>query len=75
MAAILADNTIKWIFLNENGRIQIWISLKIVPRSSIDSKAVLVQVMTWRRTGNKPLPELMMTQFTDAYMRHWGEMS
>ena len=23
--------------------------------------------MAWRRTGDKPLPEPMMTQFTDAY--------
>ena len=36
----------------------------------IDNKAALVQVMAWRRTGDKPLPESMRTQFTDAYMRH-----
>ena len=23
--------------------------------------------MAWRQTGDKPLPELMLTQFTDAY--------
>ena len=32
MAAILADDIFKWIFLNENGRIPIQISLKFVPR-------------------------------------------
>ena len=58
------------LFFNEHGRVQIQISLKCVPRSSIDSKAVLVQVMAWCRTGDKPLPEPMLTQFTDAYMRH-----
>ena len=26
--------------------------------------------MAWCRTGNKPFPELMLTQFTGAYMRH-----
>ena len=31
--------------------------------------------MAWRRTGDKPLPEPMLTQLTDAYMRQSGEMS
>ena len=70
MAAILSDNIFKCIFLNENDRIQIQISLKFVPRGSIDSKSALVQVMAWRRTGDKPFPEPMLTQFTDVYMRH-----
>ena len=69
MAAVLADDIFKRIFLNENDRISIQISLKFVPRSPIDKKAALVQVMAWRRTGDKPLPEPMMAQFTDAYMR------
>ena len=33
-------------------------------------KSALVQAMTWRRTGAKSLPEPMMTQLTDPYMRH-----
>ena len=70
MATILAGNIFKCIFLNENHKIPIQISLKIVPRSPIDNKPALVQVMAWRRTGDMPLPELMLTQFTDAYMRH-----
>ena len=70
MAAILADDNSKCIFLNENDRIPIRISLKFVPRSPVDNKPGLVQVMAWRRTGANPLPELMLTQFTDAYMRH-----
>ena len=70
MAVILADGIFKWILLNENGKIPIQISLKFVPMSLIDYMQVLVQVMAWRRTGDKPLPELMMTQFTDAYVRH-----
>ena len=57
-------------FLNENHRIPIRISLKFVPRSPVDNKPALVQVMGWRRTGDKPLPELILTQFPDAYMRH-----
>ena len=70
MAAILADDNSKCIFLNENDRIPIQISLKFVSKSPIDNKPALVQVMAWRRTGDNPLPELMLTQFIDAYMRH-----
>ena len=34
------------------------------------SKQALVHVMAWHRTGDKALSEPMLTQFTDAYMRH-----
>ena len=61
MAAILAENIFKCIFLNENVRISIQISLKFVPKSSIDNQPALVQVMAWRRTGDKPLPEPVLT--------------
>ena len=69
MAAILSDS-FKCIFLNENDRIPIRISLKFVPRSTINNKPALAQVMAWRQTGDKPLLEPMLTQFSDAYMRH-----
>ena len=74
MVAILSGDIIEWIFLNENCRISMQLSLKFVP-SPVDSKSALVQVMAWHRTGDKPLPEAMMLQFTDAYMRQKGEMS
>ena len=51
IAAILADNIFSCIFLNESDRILIQISLKYVPRSHLDNKPTLVQVMAWRRTG------------------------
>ena len=70
MAAIVADNNFICIFLNENYKIPIWISLKFVPRIPIDNKPALVQVMGCRLFGAKPLPEPMLTQFTDAYMQH-----
>ena len=60
MAAILADDIFKCIFLNETDKIGIHISLKLVPKSLVDNKPALVQVMAWCRTGNKPLPEPMM---------------
>ena len=69
MAAILA-HIFNCIFLSENDRIPIPISLKYVPRSPIDNNPALDQVMAWRRPGNKPLPGPMMNQFIDAYMRH-----
>ena len=75
MAVILADDNFKCIFLNENDRIPIKISLKFIPRNPIDYKSALDQVMAWHRRGDKPLPESVLTQFTDAYMRHWGEIS
>ena len=65
MAAILADDIFKCIFLNENDSI---------PKSNFTesnwNKPALAQAMGWCRIGDKPLPELMMTQLTDAYMRH-----
>ena len=48
------------IFLNENVIISIWISLKFVPKGPINNIPALVQIMAWRRTGNKPLSEAMM---------------
>ena len=46
-----------------------------VPTSLVDNNPALVQVMAWRQTGDKPLPEPMLTRFTHAYMQHMGEMS
>ena len=70
MATILADDIFKCIFGNEMDIIPIQISLKFVPRSPVDNKVALVQVMAWRRTGDEPLSEPMLNRFTDAYMRH-----
>ena len=70
MAANLADDNFKCIFLHKNDKISIWISLKCVPKNSIDNTPSLVPVMAWRRTGDKPLPEPMFNQFTYTYMRH-----
>ena len=36
----------------------------------IDNMSALVQIMAWRRSGDKPLSEQMPTQLSDAYMRH-----
>ena len=75
MAATFADDIFKCMFVNEKFCILIKISLKFVPKGPIDNKAAFVQIMAWRRTGATPLPEPMLTQLNDAYIRHDGEMS
>ena len=50
----------KWIFLNENAWMSIEISLKFVPKGPINKLPALVQIMAWRRSGDKPLSEPMM---------------
>ena len=65
----VTDDIFKSIF-NESVWIPITISLKFVPKGPIDYNSALVQVVAWHRTGEKPLPESMLTQFTDAYIRH-----
>ena len=55
-----ADDTFKRMFLNENVRISIKISLKFVPKGPMINVSALVQIMAWRRPGDKPLSEPMM---------------
>ena len=70
MADTFADDIFMCIFLNETVTISIQLSLKFVPKGPIGNKSVLVQVMAWRRIGDKPLSEPMVTQSTEANMRH-----
>ena len=53
------DDIFKCIFLNENVRISIKISLNFVPKGPINNIPALVQTMAWRRPGDKPLSEPM----------------
>ena len=69
------DDIFKCIFVNKEFWIGIQMSLKFVPKGPIDNKWALVEVMPWRQIGDKPFPELMVTQITDTYMWHLGEMS
>ena len=55
-----ADYIFKRIFFNENVWISIKISLKFVPKGPINNIPALVQIMAWRRSGDKPLSEPMM---------------
>ena len=55
-----ADDTFKPTFLNENIRISIKILLKFLPKVPLNNIPALVQIMVWRRPGDKPLSEPMM---------------
>ena len=64
-----ADDMFKWIFWNENVWIPIEISLKFVPKGSINNNPALFQIMAWRRPGDKPLSETMMvSSLTHIYV-------
>ena len=45
------------------------VSLEFVPEGLIDMSA-LVQIMSWGQTGDRPLPEPMMTKFYDVMWHH-----
>ena len=47
----------KCIFLNKNEWISLEISLKFVHKGPINNTPALVQLMAWRRPGEKPLVE------------------
>ena len=49
------------ISLNENDYIKIQIWLTFVPKGP-------VMLVAWRRTGNKPFPKPIITQFTNVYI-------
>ena len=55
-----ADDLFKCIFVNENAWISLKISMKFVPKFQINNIPALVQIMAWRRPGDKPLFETMM---------------
>ena len=55
-----ADDIFKCIFLNENEWVLPRISLKFIPKVRINNIQSLVQIMAWRRAGDKPLYGPMM---------------
>ena len=55
-----ADDIFTCNFFNENCCILIKFLLKYVRKGPIDNNAALVQIMAWRRSGDKPLSEPMM---------------
>ena len=69
------DDIYKCIYFNENCCILIKTSLKYVHKGPIYNNPAFVQIMAWRRAGNKPLSEPVMAYFDDAYMRLSASMS
>ena len=57
-----ADDTFSRIFVNENVTISIKFSLQFVPKGPINNIPALVQIMAWRRPGDKPLSGPMMVR-------------
>ena len=57
MADTFADDIFKFICLNEIVWTSNTISLKFVPKGPNYSKSALIQVMAWRWTGDKPVPD------------------
>ena len=55
--------------MNDNVTILIMLSLKFAPKDPINNIPALVQVITWRRPGDKPLSEPTRTTRTPAF---WG---
>ena len=68
-----ADDISKRIFLNENIWITIKISQKFVPKGSITNIPALVQIMAWRRPGDKPLSEPMMVNLPTHICVTWPQ--
>ena len=64
------NDIFKCIFLNENVRLSIIISLKVVPSGQINNAPSLVQIMAWRRPGDKPVSEPMLLSLLTHHMRH-----
>ena len=69
------DDISKCIFLNENIWSSIKFSTKFVPKGQPNNIPTLVQIMTRRRPGDKPLSEPMMVVFIDTYMRNSAPMN
>ena len=64
-----ADDIFSGIFFNGNCCILIKFSLKYVRKGPIDNNRALVQIMAWRRSGDKPLSEpMMMSLSTHIYV-------
>ena len=75
----IAEDILKWIFLDKNDGILMQISLSIVPQGSINKSSQLVQVMAWC-SGSKldrylnciSLRQNMFSHINEVYIGSWG---
>ena len=71
----IPDDIFKCIFVNENVWIPNKISPKFGPKCATNNIPALVQIMAWRRPGDKPLSEPMMVNLPKhIYTRHSASM-
>ena len=68
-----ADDILKHIFLDENVRVSIKISLKFVPKGPIDDIPALVLIMAWCRPGDRPLSEPVMVRSAKHLRVTWPQ--
>ena len=61
-----ANDIFNYIFLNENVWISQNMSLKFVSKVRINNIPALVQIMAWRRPGDKPFSEPMMVSLPSS---------
>ena len=72
----ISQTTSSSAFFYENVWIPIKISMIFVPKGPINNIPALVQIMAWRRPGDKPLSKPMMVSLTThRSMRHSVSMS
>ena len=62
------DDILKCMFLNENVFISNKLSLMFVPTGPVNDIPTLVQIMAWRRPGDKPLSGSMMLAYWRIYV-------
>ena len=67
------DDIFKCIFVNENVWILLKISLKFVLKVPVDNISALVQIMAWRRSGDKPLSQPMMVNLLTHIFITWPQ--
>ena len=82
-----ADDTFKCIFMNENVRISINISLKFVPKGLINNIPPLVQIMActdqatshylnqWRLVYRRTYASLGLNELIPRSLTHWGQVA
>ena len=63
---LFPDDIFQCIFFNENVWLSVNISVKFIPKGPINNIQALVQIMAWRRPGDKPLSEPMI----DSLLTH-----
>ena len=68
------DDIFKCIFWNENMWILNNVSLKFIRKGPINNIPALVQIMAWRRSGDKPISELVVVSSNDTHMHNSASM-